>query len=100
MEKRRAHRTIVNLEAELILDGTRYTGMIENYSEEGIYIKVVPTKAPLNLVSETPVELKFQRLPGEPMNQHLHCKIKWYYKTPPHGLTDSIGLEIIDPAVI
>jgi hypothetical protein len=26
----------------------------------------------------------------------LHCRVKWSYQTPPHGLTQSIGMEIID----
>ena len=100
MEKRCSERTVVSLNAELISEGISYAGVIENFSKDGVYIRTAPTKTPAHFASGTPVELKFQRLSQEPLNLHLYCKVRWSYKTPPHGLTTSIGLEIIDPAII
>ena len=100
MNKRRSNRIITSLKAVLIAHGIHYEGIIENISEDGIYLRTLPTKTPGAFVPGTPVELKFQRSEGESLNLHLSCKIIWSYKTPPYGLTDSIGLEIVDPAII
>jgi hypothetical protein len=97
MEKRRSNRIIVSLKANLISGDISYAGIIENLSEEGIYIRTFPTNISTDFRLGTPVELKFQRHTEEPLNLHLYCTVKWSYKTPPHGLTTSIGLEIIDP---
>lgn len=98
MERRCFKRTIVSFKAELLSDGISYAGIIENLSEEGIYIRTIPTKTSIDFTPGTPLELKFQRHSEGPLNLHLYCKVKWLYKTPPYGLTSSIGLEIIDPA--
>ena len=94
MEKRRSKRIIVSLKAELISDGTSYTGFIENLSENGLFITTAPTKTAIIFTPEAPCEIKFQLPSGETLN--LPCKIIWAYRTPPHGITNSIGLEIID----
>src|SRR4030067_1634712 len=95
MEKRRSKRVIVSLKAELISDGTSYTGFIENLSENGLFVTTTPTKTAIVFTPETRCEIKFQLPSGETLN--LPCKIIWAYRTPPHGITNSIGLEIIDP---
>ncbi len=95
MEKRRFKRIIVSLKAELISDGTSYTGFIENLSENGLFVTTTPTKTAIVFTPETRCEIKFQLPSGETLN--LPCKITWAYRTPPHGITNSIGLEIIDP---
>lgn len=91
-------KKIVSLNAELISDGRSYSGFIENFSEDGIYMRTAPTKTPINFTLGTTLKLKFQPHSGEILC--LSCKVKWLYKTPVHGLTNSIGLEIIEPAVI
>ncbi len=95
MEKRYSKRIIVTLKAELISHGINYKGFIENVSENGLYIVTAPTETPASFIPDMPCEIKFQLPSGEALN--LHCKVIWSYKTPPHGLTNSIGLEIIDP---
>ncbi len=95
MEKRRSRRKIVSLEAELISGGISYKGFIGNISGDGIYIRTAPTKTTINFAPKTTLELKFQLPSGETLN--LHCKVIWSYKTPPHGLTYSMGVKIIDP---
>ena len=95
MDARRYKRIIVNIQAELICGDTRFTSFIENLSEEGMYVIAAPTKSSFDFIPGTPGELRFKFPSGEKM--HLHCKVRWSYNTPPHGLTTSIGLEITDP---
>ncbi len=96
MERRRSKRIILSLEAELISGDTSYDGLIGNISEDGIYMRTMPTKTSIDTFTPgTNFELKFQ-LPSEE-KLSLHCIVKWSHKTPPHGLTYSMGMEIIDP---
>jgi len=95
MEKRRSKRIFVTLDAELILNNTAYKGFVENLSEDGIYVITAPTKANVNFNPGDVIGLKFRLPSGEIFD--MNCKIIWSYKTPPHGLTNSIGMEIIDP---
>ncbi len=94
MERRHSKRIIVNLKAELISGSVSYAGFIGNLSEDGIYLITDPTKTPVDFTPGTPLEVKFEPLTGETLC--LNCMVKWSYKTPPHGLANSIGLEIID----
>ncbi len=95
MNVRRADRVILNLPAEIIIQGTRYASSIENLSEEGAYIITASAENAAAFPSDTELELKFNFPSGE--TQLLNCKVKWSYLTPPYGFTNSIGLEIIDP---
>jgi hypothetical protein len=94
MDKRQVKRKIVNIKAELIYGEVRCAGLVENISHKGIYAVASPTNTSFNFTPDSSVELKFEFPAGE--KQHLHCRIKWSYKTPPHKLTSSIGMEIID----
>lgn len=76
----------------------RCASIIENLSEEGIYVVTTPSDVSLEFTPETPAELRFKIPSGETLN--LHCKIKWSYKNPPHGLTNSVGMEIINPPFV
>ena len=95
MEARKHKRVIVNLSAELICGDKRYAGTIENLSENGAYVVTAPQRASTELTPDTLLDLKVQMSHGE--TQVLHCRIKWSYMTPPHGFTNSIGMEILDP---
>jgi hypothetical protein len=98
MERRRSKRKLVHIEAQLILDEDSYKGYIENISEQGIYIETAardPLKTPKDFSPGTTVYVKFNLPSGEKID--LHCKITWAYQIAPHGLTTSIGLEIIFP---
>ena len=86
---------ILNLPAEIICGDRRYPGSIENISGEGIYLVTPSARSGEELAPGTLLALRFRFLSGEEMA--LHCRVKWSYQTPPHGYTDSIGLEIIDP---
>jgi len=94
MDKRQARRKIVNIKAELIQGDGHYASVIENISHKGIYAVVSPARTSFEFTPDSTVELKFEFPAGE--KQHLHCRIKWSYKTPPHELTSSMGMEIVD----
>jgi len=94
MDKRGVKRKIVNIRAELIFGAVHCASVIENISHKGVYAVATPTGASPDFTPDSSVELKFEFPSGE--KQHLHCRIKWSYKTPPHELTSSIGMEIMD----
>jgi hypothetical protein len=95
MEARRSRRIVVSLQAEIIAGDRRYASSIENLSNEGAYVVTAPTKFSQDFITGTPLELRFSFPSGEKL--HLNCRVKWSYQTPPHGYTNSIGLEIINP---
>lgn len=92
MDARRHKRLIVNIQAELLSGDKHIRVIIENLSEEGMY---VTADSSFNSMADVPVEIRFESPAGEKLN--LHCLVKWSYKTPPHGLTNSVGMTIIDP---
>jgi len=94
MEKRRHKRAIVSLQAEIIANDKRYASSIENLSDEGAYIVMANAQAPLNISTDSCLELKFRLPSGEKIS--LQCKVKWLYQNPPHGYTNSLGLEIME----
>ena len=94
MDTRRFKRLIVNIQAELLSVDKRLSVFIENLSAEGLYV-IAPVNSSFNFIINMPVEVKFKFPAGEKLN--LYCLVKWAYKTPPHGLTHSVGLTIIDP---
>ncbi len=95
MEKRHFKRIAVNLKAERISGDTTHGVFIENVSEKGLYIITAPAKSAYDFHPGSPVDLKFQLSSGETLD--LNCRVIWSHKIPPHGLTSSIGMEIIDP---
>lgn len=95
MESRRSKRIIISMQAEIISKDSRHAASIENLSDEGIYLVTAPSNPSPDLTPETTIEVRFSFPSGEKMR--LHCRVKWSYQTPPHGYTNSIGLEIIDP---
>lgn len=95
MDARQNKRFIVSLEAELLFRDTHIACSIENLSEVGIYIITSYSKIVSDLPPDTGIKLIFQFPNGE--RQCLDCKVKWHYKTPPHGVTNSVGMEIIAP---
>jgi hypothetical protein len=86
-------RKIFGYKVEVLADGKSYVGIVENISEKGLYMIVNPSKTSIDFTSRTKLELKFQLSSGESLN--LLCQVKWSYKTPPHGLTYSMGVEIL-----
>ena len=95
MEGRLSERVILTIPAEIIISDKRYAGSIENLSGEGAYAVAASTGNPNIFSPAISLELKFKFPSGE--KQVLNCRVKWSYLTPPHGFTNSIGLEIINP---
>jgi hypothetical protein len=96
MEKRRSQRLKVNLKAERISGDETHGIFIENISENGIHIITAHMKENTKYFPGREVDLKLFLSSGGVLR--LRCKVKWSCpEVPPENLTDSIGLEIIDP---
>jgi hypothetical protein len=95
MDARRSERKIVKLRAELVYNGRSFASFIENLSDSGLYIITAPSDVSTEFHPSSEADLSFSFPGGEKMT--LHCKIKWSFKTPPHGITSSVGMEIMDP---
>ncbi len=89
---------LANAIGELISGSKSYIVFIANLSEKGIglYVGTAPTETAIDFAPRTKLEIKFQTPSGEILN--LHCELKWLhtYNNPPHGITNSMGMEIID----
>jgi len=101
MVKGRYIRIPVEFEATIIYEKKEYEVEIENLSEEGIQIRTDPEKVATDFNTVTEIELAFELLSGETLRPSgeklkLHCRVIWSEKTPPDGLTNTIGLEIIE----
>ncbi len=77
MVKRRAERKKVFVETNFTSGGRSYTGVIENVSEYGVYMKTSLTKTAIDFLPATTIELKFCIPSGETIN--LSCEIIWLY---------------------
>jgi len=97
MEKRSYNRKIISLGAELSLADKSYEGVIVNLSYNGVFLKFISTEAIIGFTLGTMVELWF-RPPSSGEKLSLHCEVKWLHihKASPYGLTNSMGIEIID----
>ena len=87
-------KKVVNYRAELAYGNARYPGFIGNLSADSLYMITFPSSNPARLAPGTMLQVKLDPPDKEPVC--LHCRVKWSYQTPPHGLTQSIGMEIID----
>jgi hypothetical protein len=96
MEKRRSRRFNLNLKAERLSGNGQHSVFIENISEHGILIIVPHSPDTKKFNCGMDVDLNIQLKSGGVIS--LACQVRWLYlKTPPEGLTDSIGLEIANP---
>jgi hypothetical protein len=95
MKKDRSNRIPVEINAEVSSNEIRHEGIIENLSEEGICMRITPTKTLKDFTTGIKLDLKFQLPSGETLN--LFCKKKWSYKITSRSLMKRIGMEIIDP---
>jgi len=93
-DKRIHERIIVRLKAVLTFNGNSYVGMIENISEHGFYMISLPMKDKGVFRPGSIHEMQLRTVMGGLI--HLHCKVQWAYRTPPYGLTNSIGMEILN----
>jgi hypothetical protein len=94
MERRRAKRVTVNLKAERISCTKNCSVFIENLSETGISMITSPTNNKV-YVPGSGINLKLKLSTGDTIK--LNCNVKWYYDSSSDDMTNSVGLEIIDP---
>ncbi len=93
--KRLSNRLVVSLVGEIVTKGTSNFVLIENLSENGLYMRTSPAGSAIDYGIGEKYEVKFKLPSGEMLN--THCNIIWSYKTPPHGSIKCIGFEIINP---
>ncbi|UCD34217.1 MAG: PilZ domain-containing protein [Nitrospiraceae bacterium] len=95
MERRRGKRLSVNLKAERLSCSRNCSVFIENISDTGIQMITAPAKNPKVFVPGAPVELRLETAEGNPIK--LNCLVKWSYDSSREDMTNSVGLEVIDP---
>ncbi|TNF54847.1 PilZ domain-containing protein [bacterium] len=96
MERRRSERIQVRLKAERISADNGHSVFIENMSESGICMITAPSTHSVSFHPGSEVVLKLEFSTGETLD--INCRVVWsYQKTPPDGLTNSVGMEIIEP---
>lgn len=98
MERRRFQRKNVQIETEIIVEDSSYSGLINNLTERGIGLETESTNPLKNTTRFTPgtkLHIRFKMLSEELIT--LNCKVIWSFKTGPHGLKKRIGLEVIFP---
>lgn len=82
------------MKAERISGSGDRTVFIENISEDGILILLPHRKNGGKFKQGMKVDLNLKLNTGKKID--LECTVKWSFeKTPPDGLTDSVGLEIV-----
>lgn len=94
-EKRHSCRKKVSLGAKLSSNGKSSAGFINNLSKNGVFVRTTSMVSNTNFNHGKVFDLKFQTFSGKTLS--LQCKVQWSCKTPPLGLTDCVGMEIIDP---
>ncbi len=87
-------KKIVTLKAKLLSGSTIYSGFTSSICEDGLFIITLPLGSDPNISSGSVVQVKLDP-PGKE-SVCLNCRVKWVYKTPPHKLTNSVGMEILD----
>ena len=96
MDKRRFERVIDNLDAEVVMDGASFSGIIMNFSEKGVHMVTATLFDVEGIASESLLDLKCKLPSGDTID--MNCEIKWFNQKPsPFGVSFSIGMEIKDP---
>jgi len=94
MERRRAQRLTVNLKAERLSCTKNCSVFIENLSDTGISMITSPTNNKV-YVPGSAIDIKLKLATGNTIK--LNCNVKWYYDNSSEDMTNSVGLEIVDP---
>lgn len=97
--KERPVRKYIQLPVNLVICDKSYSGMIINISSSGVgmYVDTTFQEGILNVDKISLLRLEFYSTLGERII--LSCKVKWLriQEEVSHGLTTSMGMEIIDP---
>ncbi len=95
-EKRRSKRIVDSLEAEIVSGDTSYTGIIMNFSAEGLYMVTATANTIVDITPSSILKLKCTLPNGRKID--MDCEVKWFQtKTSPHGVSFSMGMEILNP---
>lgn len=96
MEKRRHKRITNNLDAEITVGDTTYSGIIMNFSEDGLHLITATSNKVVEIGNHPTIKLKCMLPSGEALN--MSCEVKWFQtKTSPYGTSFSMGMEILNP---
>lgn len=96
MEKRRSHRIIDSLDAEIVCGDVSYPGILMNFSAEGVYMVTATANSVVDITPCTEIQLKCTLPSG--VNLEMDCEVKWFQtRTSPHGVAFSLGMEIKNP---
>ncbi|MEN8262995.1 MAG: hypothetical protein ABFR82_05990 [Nitrospirota bacterium] len=86
-------KKITSFRVKLIADDIVYSGIVETLSENELYIRAASKDSTPDLIPGKTLKVNFHSDSGKEIC--LFCKIQWSYKTPPYGITDSLGMKII-----
>lgn len=96
MEKRACERKSDSLDAEITLAGVNYSGIIMNYSEEGLFLVSATLYEVDEIDDNTEMEVRCT-LPSE-VKVNLRCEVTWFNKKDsPFGVSLKMGMKILNP---
>jgi ATP-dependent 26S proteasome regulatory subunit len=95
LKNRRSKRVMVSLATKLVSDNLDYTGLIENISEQGVFVRIPPREREIDLSPGKKFEMHIKLPSGSLFSSQ--CNVVWSCKTPPHNLVNSVGLEVLNP---
>jgi len=87
-------KKIVHVRTSLCANGTVYPGTIENVSDGIMYVTAASKNASSDFLPGNMLDVNLSVDEGEARS--VKCRVKWSYKTPPYGITDSLGVEVLD----
>lgn len=87
-------KKIINIRARLLHGGSAFQGVTSSICEDGLYMRTFPLESDMNIFAGSEVQVRLEPEGSGPVC--LNCRVKWVYKTPPHKLTNSVGLEILE----
>jgi len=93
MERRHSNRRRVSLKSELIARHMRYSGLIENLSEDSLCMSITPPKTPLTIPEGMTFIVKFEGRSGD--THELQCKVVRPFNISPGKPVSDVGMEII-----
>lgn len=87
-------KKIINIKARLLHGDSVFQGVTSSICEDGLYMRTFPMGSEMKIYAGSEVQVRLEPEGRAPVC--LQCRVKWLYKTPPHKLTNSIGVEIMD----
>jgi hypothetical protein len=85
-------KKITRFKAKLIVNSIAYPGIIENLSKDSLYIRTASGNSKPDFTPGKVLRVNFNADSDKEIS--LFGVIRWSYKTPPYGITDSLGIEI------